>query len=60
MKIKMFSDSKMLEVEKSVNEFIQDKKVIDIKFTSGVLAGEDGIQGCDFDTILVMYEEVKN
>lgn len=64
MKIKIFSASNNTIVEESVNEFIKDKEVIDIKYTpSFVVNGynDDGIpvSGAFIDRVMVMYEELK-
>ena len=45
MKIKLFSRTSIEELEQAVNQFIQDKNVVDIKYQS--------------DRVLVIYKEDK-
>jgi|GEM_PF-5138446 len=47
--------------EKRINEFIQDKKVIDIKYQSNVsYAADSGVSASDYErTALIMYEDEK-
>lgn len=42
-----------------VNDFIKDKKVIDIKYQSNVsYAASDGVSDSDYErSVLIMYEE---
>ena len=47
MKVKIFGYSDISMLEKTVNEFIENVKVVDIKYTSGETYSE----------ILVVYEE---
>lgn len=55
MKIKIFDEDHEKDLEKSVNEFIEDKEVIDIKYQVAIsLNGEDQIY-CF--TAMVVYEE---
>ena len=49
MKVKLIADRNALRLEKSINSFIENRKVIDIKLSE------------DYDwTALVMYEEKRN
>ena len=64
MKIKIFSASSNTIVEESVNEFIKDKEVIDIKYTPSFIVNQyndNGIPagGAFIDRVMVMYEELK-
>lgn len=44
MKVKMFDETHELDLEKSVNEFIEGKEVIDIKYELAIAtSGEDQI-----------------
>lgn len=55
MKIKIFDEDHEKDLEKSVNEFIEDKEIIDIKYQVAIsLNGEDQIY-CF--TAMVVYEE---
>lgn len=49
----------MESLEDLINEFIKDKKVIDIKYQANVsYAASDGMAGCQyFAGALIMYEE---
>lgn len=59
MKVKIFSTSYGKEkLENELNEFIQDKKVIDIKFTE-VCVGEPTYETGDWSA-LVMYEDISH
>lgn len=46
-KVKIFVESQSEKLENEVNEFIRDKKVSDMKFTSD----------SEFWSVLVMYED---
>lgn len=64
MKIKIFSGSTYTIVEESVNEFIKDKEVIDIKYTPAFIVNsynDHGIpvSGGFIDRVMIMYEELK-
>ncbi|MDO8642339.1 MAG: hypothetical protein Q7R76_01975 [Candidatus Woesearchaeota archaeon] len=50
MKIKMFSNVNVRMLEKDVNEFVQHKKIVDIKMCPGPSESEAM-------NVLVMYEE---
>lgn len=56
MKIKIFVSSSQTEIEKRINDFIKDKHVIDIKFSTDydMDSGETG----SFYNVLIMYEEL--
>ena len=56
MKVKLLWAHFLPDLDKKINEFIQDKKIIDIKFTEVV--SDDYVQG-DWSA-LVMYEEKRN
>ena len=45
------TNTDMGELQEEINNFIKDKKVIDIKFSS---VGYDGV---DYDAVLIMYDE---
>lgn len=49
MKIKIFFDDSTPYLEHEINEFIKDKKVIDMKFNKS--------NGSNYHYVLVMYEE---
>ena len=51
MKTKLMTNTDMGELQEEINNFIKDKKVIDIKFNS---VGYDGV---DYDAVLIMYDE---
>lgn len=55
MKVKVFDETHEKDLENSINEFIIDKDVIDIKYNVSVaVSGEDQIY-CF--TALIMYKE---
>jgi len=54
MKIKIFLGDKPIELENEVNEFIKDKKVIDIKINEWTLSDDCLNSG---NTILVLYDD---
>jgi len=54
MKVKVFDESHEEDLEISINDFIMDKEIIDIKFSVGVSVGEDQIY-CF--SALIMYKE---
>lgn len=54
-KIKIFSDIDAIRLEKTVNEFMEDKFVYDIKHTSLIVTTESGSSVCD--RIVVLYED---
>ena len=56
MKVKLLWSHFLPDLDKKINEFIQDKKIIDIKFTEVV--SDDYVTG-DWSA-LVMYEEKRN
>ena len=43
-------------LEKQINEFIKDKKVIDIKYSSSLASPNIGIRDADYSA-LIMYED---
>ena len=56
MKVKLLWAHFLSDLDKKINEFIQDKRIIDIKFTEVV--SDDYVTG-DWSA-LVMYEEKRN
>lgn len=63
MKIKIFNacyGKEYAELEDYVNDFIKNKKVIDVKMDANYLRAGDINQSDGDITILVMYEEVEN
>ena len=56
MKVKLLWAHFLPDLDKKINEFIQDKRIIDIKFTEVV--SDDYVTG-DWSA-LVMYEEKRN
>lgn len=56
MKVKLLCSHFLPDLDKKINEFIQGKKIIDIKFTEVV--SDDYVTG-DWSA-LVMYEEKRN
>lgn len=55
MKVKVFDESHEKDLENSINEFIEDKNIIDIKFNvSTSVSGEEQIY-CF--SALIMYKE---
>lgn len=62
MKIKIFSDKDIDRLDHRVNEFIADKVIHDIKYSSVVVAEQyngNGIptRAAFYDRVLVMYDE---
>lgn len=62
MKIKLFSRKSKEELEQAVNQFIQDKNVVDIKYQSySIVRKYNGngvpIEFACVDRVLVVYEE---
>jgi hypothetical protein len=54
MKIKIFTNEcSRSEMEENINEFIKDKKVIDIKQSESI----EGQEHCFSFTLTVMYED---
>lgn len=53
MKVKLFSGYDTTKLEKEINDFIEDKKFIDLKYCSGV----DEF-GHSYDSVLIVYEYV--
>ena len=58
MKVKIFEYSSVFEMsvrdmEEDINEFIKDKKIIDIKYTSCAISEEK----VEYLSALVIYEE---
>lgn len=64
IKTKLISNSDCVEFEKNLNDFIKDKKVVDIKYkpmwipTS--MHGATITSTTIFDRVLVIYEEDEN
>ncbi len=55
MKVKIFDESHELDLEDSINKFISDKEVIEIKYSVAITtSGEDQIY-CY--TALIIYQE---
>ena len=54
MKTKIISENYAESMERSVNKFIKDKKIIDIKFTSWT-----DYENCGFSAMII-YEEKNN
>lgn len=64
MKIKLFSRTSKEELEQAVNQFIQDKNVVDIKYQSySIVRKYNGngvpIEYACVDSVLVIYKEDK-
>ena len=70
MKVKIIDDPKLFavtlekkekapELETVINDFIKDKKVIDIKYQSNVsYTASNGVSDAEYDrSVLIMYEE---
>lgn len=62
MKVKMFSETDMEKLEKEVNEFIEERVVMDVKYQSMYITTQyngDGIPiaGNIIDRALVIYAE---
>ena len=61
MKVKMFGGDNYAEFEKAINTFIQDKRVVDIKYTALLLPLEytNGVvtRNIVTDRALIVYEE---
>lgn len=62
MKIKLFSRTSIEELEQAVNQFIQDKNVVDIKYQSYSIARKCNgngvpIESACVDRVLVIYKE---
>lgn len=70
MKIKIIdkniNDIDDLKFENEINEFIKDKKIIDIKYNTSIVysdffetfeKNEFEIEGCELKSVLIMYEE---
>ena len=56
MKVKTICNTSLSDLDKEINDFIKDKRIIDIKFTEVV--SDDYVTG-DWSA-LVMYEEKRN
>ena len=54
MKIKIFDESHESDLEKSINDFINDKEVLDIKYSVGVATS--GSEQIFCFSALIMYE----
>ena len=64
MKIKLFSGTSIEKIEQDVNQFIRNKEVIDIKYSSYYVPKEFGMNGNPVkmicvDRVLVIYKEGK-
>lgn len=61
-KIKLFTTNNMGEMERWVNEFIKDKAIVDIKFSSVIFYDEfrNGLPSrvTTNDRVMVIYNEV--
>ena len=70
MKIKIIDknieDIENLKFEDEINEFIKDKKIIDMKYNTSIVysdffetfeKNEFEIEGCELKSVLIMYEE---
>ena len=61
MKVKVIDadDTSYQIFEEAINDFIKDKRVIDIKYQSNVsAAASQGISGSKYErSVLIMYEE---
>ena len=65
MKIKLFSGTSKEKIEQDVNQFIRDKEVFDIKYSSHYIPNSFGKNGNPVKTIcvdrvLVIYKEGEN
>lgn len=56
MKVKTICNTSLSDLDKEINDFIKDKKIIDIKFTEVM---SDGYNPGDWSA-LVIYEEKRN
>ena len=60
-KIKIFASDSAYEVERMVNDFIKDKKVVDIKYSNVLYHTNYGsyvpLNNCINDRVLIIYEE---
>lgn len=60
-KVRIIADGNASRVESSVNAFIKDKKVVDIKYQSSHVSTEfkNGVpvKGSFYDRVLIIYEE---
>lgn len=62
MKIKLFSGTSKEKIEQNVNQFIQDKIVIDIKYSSHYISNSfdkngNPVKTICVDRVLVVYED---
>lgn len=62
MKVKVISSSNIDNFERSVNEFIKDKLVVDIKYSSYPVVTQYGPNNTPkrvdiYDRVLIMYED---
>lgn len=57
MKVKLFDEAHEKDLEASINEFIEDKKVIDIKYQVAIGVFSEEQIYCF--SALVMYEEAE-
>ncbi|WP_297816732.1 sporulation protein Cse60 [uncultured Lactobacillus sp.] len=53
MKVKIFRDFNSEDIQKDINDFIKDKKIIDIKYA----VTTDAYNGQCYCEVLVVYEE---
>ncbi len=53
MKVKIFASTNGIELEQCINDFIQNKQVIDIKYTS-ISINNVGVN----DRALILYEDL--
>ncbi len=64
MKVKVFDSRKSIDLEKQINEFIEDKVVYDIRqstFTVPAKIDKDGktVRVDIFSRVIVMYDNIK-
>ena len=62
MKVKIFCSGDACKLTESINNFVQDKKVIDIKYSSAWCPSKTNANGVITngifnDRVLIMYEE---
>lgn len=60
-KVKVITTNNLAQFETSLNDFIKDKKVVDIKyqplFVSTAFVGGTPVKGTVFNRAMVIYEE---
>lgn len=65
MKVKIISARNIDDFERSVNEFMKDKHVVDVKYTSFPVVSQYGLDKVPtrvniWDRVLIMYEEMED